>query len=623
VAIGWIIQGDELRYDNGGASRAVSAGEIYKLSRQGPSSHLPQLIYERFPAKLAIRIQNSRGGLPSVDFAAVLHGEALLVSNVLERQSDHVTDGQRWVALEDDALQSVRSALSAARITAQGPLTLGQYLNLVRIAKEHEISLDDKWSGDAHTAADAESDAAEGLPAIRGNLYPYQIKGFRWLSSISEQGLGCILADEMGLGKTLQVITLLAAEKILGRGPNLIVCPATILENWSREIGKFCPQLRVLLHQGAIRTGSAKLFPVVDVVLTSYDTALRDQLLLAELNWNVVVLDEAQNIKNPDAQRSAATKSIPRRVSIAITGTPVENRLEDLWSIADFALPQMLGSRAEFLAHFEDTATDAHRLGPIVSPILLRRRVAEVASDLPPRIDIPQPLKLTPVLAETYERIRRETELEYGLAAGLVSLGRLRMFCAHPCLIVDWPADPKDGWPKYQRVIEILEEIFSVGEKALIFSGYTGIADLLVDDLRKRFGGIYVDWIDGRVNVHERQPKVDKFTEALCPGVLVLKPKAAGTGLNITTANHVIHYNPEWNPAVEDQASARAHRRGQTLPVTVHRLFYVDTVEEVIVDRLSSKRKLAAGAVTATEGDTDVGDVLRALRTSPLSHTAK
>jgi SNF2 family DNA or RNA helicase len=513
--------------------------------------------------------------------------------------------------------------LGAAGITAHGPLTLGQYLNLVRIAKEHGIPLDDQWSSDAHAAADAESDAIDGLPAIRGKLYPYQVKGLRWLSSISEQGLGCILGDEMGLGKTLQVIALLAAEKNLVRGPNLIICPATILENWRREITKFCPQLTVWLHQGAVRTGSAKLFSVVDVVLTSYDTALRDELLLAEMNWNVLVLDEAQAIKNPDAQRSVAAKSLPRRVSIAVTGTPVENRLEDLWSIADFALPKMLGSRTDFLTHFEDTTTDAQRLGPIVSPILLRRRVAEVANDLPPRIDIPQPLRLTPVLAETYERIRRETEIEYGAAAGLVSLGRLRMFCAHPRIVGDWTLDPAEGWPKYQRLIEILEEIFSAGQKALIFSGYTGIADLLVDDLPKRFARIYVDWIDGRTNIKERQPKVDKFTDALRPGVLVLNPKAAGTGLNITAANHVIHYNPEWNPAIEDQASARAHRRGQTLPVTVHRLFYVDTVEEVIVGRLGSKRELAAGAVTGTEGDANAGDVLRALRTSPLSNTAR
>jgi len=192
------------------------------------------------------------------------------------------------------------------------------------------------------------------------------------------------------------------------------------------------------------------------------------------------------------------------------------------------------------------------------------------------------------------------------------------MFCTHPRLVGSWPNDPAENWPKYQRLVEILEEIFSAGEKALIFSSYTEMADLILSDIPRRFGAAHVDWIDGRVAIPERQTKVDKFTESPNPGVLVLNPRAAGTGLNITAANHVIHYNPEWNPAVEDQASARAHRRGQTRPVTVHRLFYLGTVEEVIVDRLAAKRDLAEGAARGTDAEPDANEILRALRCSPL-----
>jgi SNF2 family DNA or RNA helicase len=624
VTDAWVVNADELlRLGDEGGKRAVSAREVYSAV-QGEDPALPAMVFSRFPAKLVARfLPGKTSAGPRLEFAAVLHGDELPVKNVATRRSDHVTDGNRWFPLEDGALDAVRAALSDARIATDGELTLGQYLGFVQHARTHGIDIDDRWQGTAHSVACAESVSPDGLPPVNARLYSYQIQGFRWLSAVANEGLGCILGDEMGLGKTLQVITLFAAEKLSGQLPNLVVCPATLLENWRRELARFGPQLNVLVHQGAGRTGSTTLFSAADVVVTSYDTVIRDQILLSAVRWNCVVLDEAQAIKNPDAQRTAAVKSLPRRVSLAVTGTPVENRLEDLWSITDFVLPGMLGTRREFLAHFEDTATDAQRLGPLVSPILLRRLVSEVADDLPPRIDIPQPLRLDLAAAETYEQIRLDAEAAYGSAGGLVALGRLRMFCAHPCLVGKGTDEPAENWPKYQRLIEILEEIFSAGEKALIFSSYTEMADVIISDIPRRFVGVHVDWIDGRVAISERQTKVDRFTQSPGPGVLVLNPRAAGTGLNITAANHVIHYNPEWNPAVEDQASARAHRRGQTRPVTVHQLFYMGTVEEVIVDRLEAKRELAEGAARATNAEPDANEILGALRRSPLSTLTK
>jgi len=407
MAEGWVVNADELlRLTTRGEKRPASAREVYSAVR-GEDPTLPKLAFSRFPAKLVARFLPAKSSAgPFLEFAAVLHGEALPVANVATRPSDHVTDGSRWFPLEEGVLDAARALLSEAHINSDGELTLGQYLAFSRHARAHGIEIDDRWQGTAHSVAGAQSDSADDLPLINARLYPYQIQGYRWLSAMANEGLGGILGDEMGLGKTLQVITLLVAEKPRFPSPSLVVCPATLLENWRRELARFAPHLAVLVHRGAERTGSVTPFAAADVVVTSYDMVVRDQVLLTAVRWDCVVLDEAQAIKNPDAQRTVAAKSIPRRVSIAVTGTPVENRLEDLWSISDFVLPGMLGTRKEFLARFDDTATDAQRLGPLVSPILLRRLVSEVARDLPPRIDIPQPLQLDLGTAETYEQIR-------------------------------------------------------------------------------------------------------------------------------------------------------------------------------------------------------------------------
>jgi SNF2 family DNA or RNA helicase len=231
-------------------------------------------------------------------------------------------------------------------------------------------------------------------------------------------------------------------------------------------------------------------------------------------------------------------------------------------------------------------------------------------------------MRLVSKHAEAYERIRRNVEDKYSHAATLVALSQLRMFCSHPWLLGLCTDDPVQEWPKYQRLLEILDEIFLEGEKALVFSGYTEMIDIIVSDLHRRFGYTHIDWIDGRVVIAERQSRVDRFSATSRPGVLVLNPRAAGTGLNITAASHIIHYTPEWNPAVQDQASARAYRRGQTRPVTVHQLFCVDTVEEVIVERLDVKRALVAGAAPETATEPEAADILNALRRSPLSTNA-
>jgi len=246
--------------------------------------------------------------------------------------------------------------------------------------------------------------------------------------------------------------------------------------------------------------------------------------------------------------------------------------------------------------------------------------VLDVAKDLPPRIDIPQAILTTPQIGILYEEIRQNILATNGKSATLVALGKLRQFCAHPRLLgIDWE-DPALGMPKYQRLVEILEEIFSLGEKALIFTSFTAMADILKADIPKRFPLAWSGLIDGRVEVASRQSLVDDFSSHRGFGFLVLNPRAGGVGLNITAANHVIHYNPEWNPALEDQASARSYRRKQILPVTIHHLFFAGTVEEIVVDRLHLKRGIAGGAVVGHDGTAEMSDIARALQISPLDH---
>jgi SNF2 family DNA or RNA helicase len=519
-----------------------------------------------------------------------------------------------WYLIDRESRDAVREVLSGLVKTNDGTVTLREFLRL-KADRDLPAAIVDRTT-ETDPAKNAFSPVV--VPGLIGTLYPYQEQGVAFLKSIADQSLGCILADEMGLGKTLQVIALLAIQKAQNAGPNLIVCPATLLENWRREIALFAPDLSVLIHSGSRRAGIVRAFLNYDAVVVSYETAVKDELLLSTLRWNVLALDEAQSIKNPDAQRTRALKNIPRKTSVAITGTPVENRLTDLWSIADFVLPGILGSKADFELEYEETKEDAARLAPLVTPVLLRREISVVADDLPERIDIPQALTMPRLLAENYERVRREIAAEYGSSATLVALGKLRQLCSHPRLLgIPWP-DLAEGMPKYRRLIELCESIFSLTEKAIVFTGFTGMTDLLMEDLPKRFPNMWIGFVDGRLPVDKRQPLIDSFSEYKGHGLLVLNPRAAGVGLNITAANHVIHYTPEWNPAVIDQATARAYRKKQLLPVTVHYLFFSDSVEEVIIDRLSLKRGLAMGAVVGHDGSLGPSEIAKALAASPL-----
>ncbi len=553
-------------------------------------------------------------------FRAKFGATEALVAQDATGPLDYAIGNGRWMPLPAGAVEEARKILSGLEIKSFGKITLAQYMKISRW-RGQGVSVEDRTSNALSAATIAPALQGDIPQAFVGKLYDYQANGFRWLSFMVRSGLGGIIADEMGLGKTVQVICLLLEARASKSTPNLVIATTTLLENWRRELARFAPSLSVAVHSGSRRTGYPAELSRHDVVICSYDTAVADVSLFRNVRWNLVVVDEAQNIKNPRAKRSTQLKTIPRKCAVAVTGTPVENRLQDLWSITDFVLPSLLGSLSEFEHRHPDTISGASLLEPVVSPLILRRTVAEVAGDLPERIDIPQPLELDAQSAQAYEAIRSAAAAGHSQGAGLAVLQKLRMFCTHPWLTNDFSeiADAGDCSVKMKRLFEIMEEIVESGGKAIVFTSYSGSVDLIRTEIASRFG-IFTDSIDGRVAVPERQQKVDAFSSHKSAALLVLNPKAAGVGLNITAANHVIHFNLEWNPAVEDQASARAHRRGQTRAVTVHRLFYANTVEEVIDDRMQRKRDLANAAIVGTDGqENGMDDILQALRISPVS----
>lgn len=635
----WIKFDDSILLQSSeGTTRNITAKEIYNSEFKNVALNNPQIVskpsevlthisFSKYPLDLSINIEASNDSSSVALLCKVyasIGNHVAIVRNPITREADHIVIDETWYPFSPGSLDSVRKVYSDLGISDSGYISLRQYFSLLGMQNGYP-EVHDK-SGNAASASSIKAGSPpENIPWFTGNMYAYQSDGYRWLSMISQQGLGCILADQMGLGKTIQIIALLASQSAAKHGQNLVIAPATLLENWRREIGKFTTGINVLVHQGASRTGFPDHLQNYDVVVTSYETVVRDMSMFQMINWNIVVLDEAQAIKNPDAQRTKSVKKLPKRVAIAVTGTPVENSLSDLWSLMDFGVPGLLGGLEKFLTNYEDNEYGASRLEPLISPLMLRRMVSEVAKDLPERIDIPQAIEMDETSISLYEQIRVETQEEYGAAAGLVSLNRLRMFCTHPSISnIGVTGDPKRSSQKYVRLLEILEEVFQNDEKAVIFTSFNGMTDLFKRDIPNHFGGIHIDFIDGRVPVSERQIKVDKFSEFDGPGVLLLNPRAAGTGLNITAANHVIHFNPEWNPALEDQASARAHRRGQTKTVTVHRLFYIGTVEEVICERLDRKRALAETAVIGVKGeDDDLGDIMKALKQSPKMEQGK
>ena len=638
----WIIIDNQISMRVADEVRYVSSEDIVRAEFKGgflvdkvissvkPSDHLQSIHFNRFPCdlKLALKMPSSTIQRPVLELVAIVNQKIISISKV--PAVDQIIDSEmNWFPIFPEDITDINNLLETANIIELGRITVKQAFDLIK--EESPLILISSVQVDSsdpnllynHLEQDLKLLTDNGFHA---NLYPYQKNGFTWLKSVSEEGLGCILADEMGLGKTLQIIAVLSYYKIKWKLPSLIIAPATLLENWHREFSRFSPKVQVHIHSGRKRTGFPSLIKKFDIVVCSYDTAIRDQGLFGMIDWGFIILDEAQAIKNNETNRAIAVKGLKRRVGIAVTGTPVENKLLDLWSIMDFSCPRLLGSHNAFEKNYTDEPQSAEKLEMIVSPFMLRRRIADVASDLPEKIIIPQPVNMEEHEINDYELVRQNIAEEYGKSATLISLLRLRQFCSHPLLLGSNKGSSGSSLlisSKYRRFIEILEEIVLNHEKMIVFTSFTAMSDIFLSDIPTRFN-IPAWKIDGRTLVDDRQHIVDNFSNVSDSAMLILNPKAAGTGLNITAANHVIHYTLEWNPAIEDQATARSFRRGQTLPVTVHRLYYPDTVEDIINERLDRKRLLAEKAVVGTESpEMDASDISRAINLSPLGNSFK
>ena len=466
------------------------------------------------------------------------------------------------------------------------------------------------------------------IPGLEAKLYPYQERGVLWMKEALSRTGGVILADEMGLGKTIQIISLLLLEPPSESSPALIICPTTLIANWVRELSRFAPSLSVQVHRGAYRSRLHRYLQQTQVVISTYDTVVNDLVLFKAIDWSYVILDEAQALKNPDAIRRVAIAELPRQKTIPVTGTPVENHLLDLWSLADIAIPGLLGSRDWFESNFPDTEPAARSLAEMTNPVVLKRQVRDVAKDLPDRLDIEVPIELGRTLAREYDRVLDETLAKHPEAGPLVATGQLQLFCAHPWLQTSDPS--VSGWedritiarqsgiplitPKLERAIDLLSEAFSLHKKVLIFANFNA-CNILFAEAAEKLPKAFWGAINGSTPAEERQAIVDDFSNFNGPAVLVLNPRAAGAGLNITAATVVIHYTQVWNPAIEQQASARAHRRGQTEPVTIYHMFYVNTVEEVMMERAQRRRELGAEAISIS-GD-EKTDLERAMSMRP------
>ena len=465
---------------------------------------------------------------------------------------------------------------------------------------------------------------SEDLPqGLVGRPYPYQKIGFSWLSFMLSECAGCILADEMGLGKTLEVILVFLSLAAKKETPILVIAPVSLLDNWKAECAKFAPSLDVVIHHGPNRTGFYKELLAHDVIVVSYSCACNDLSLLQMINWSLVVLDEAQNIKNPYSERAKSVRKLPRKTSLVMSGTPFENHILDIWSLVEFVLPGFLGTMEDFKKTFSDDHNGAIGIEPIITPIMLRRLVKDVADDLPDKVVIPQAITMCDENAAEYEKLRIEANgnAQNPNAIALGALTKLRMFCTYPSLAGSKTiaSDPSQSSLKYQRLCELLAEIIANDEKVIVFTSFKKMFDIFNSDIPNRFG-IPVWDINGETPVKERQAIVDRFNHHDGPAMLALNPRAAGTGLNITGANHVIHYNLEWNPALEDQASARAYRHGQKKTVFVYRIYYKNTVEELVNERLERKREMASDAIVGSAGtQQEKEDLIRALSLSPIN----
>ena len=541
-----------------------------------------------------------------------------LVPTSFEYMSDHYVISNLWIPISPESMRSLGNVLDGRKLSSGQELDMSNFLYLVNAANNSLIELKyEPEVTDSFQHVILDSSMGENLAF---KPYDYQLTGMKWLGSLFDQRIGGLLCDEMGLGKTLQAIGLI--EKIQ-RNPEsrvLICVPSSLIVNWSREFKKFAPQIDFHVYSGPNRFLQPSQFQKLSIVLTTYDLLVRDFAIFQKLIWDSLICDEAQFLKNPDSQRSQAILRLSAVTKFLLTGTPVENSLKDLWTLSNIVYPGILGSQKSFSNLVDDNPIHAFKIGKGISPLIKRRRVRDVLLDLPDITSIDHAIEVNREFAIAYDEIRlRRAPITVGADPRTVFL-RLRQFCCHPDLV--GKGDEILEIPKFQRLNEILFKISEYEQKVIIFSSFLKSMDMLTSYCQVWFPNTWIGAIDGvsTPTSQSRMEVIDEFSSQHGFAILVINPEAGGIGLNITAANHVIHFNLLWNPSKEAQATARVYRPGQTAEhVFVHRLFYANTVEDRMNRVLEFKKDLANASMEHPEDKEDIDFIEDALKLSPLS----
>jgi SNF2 family DNA or RNA helicase len=589
----------------------------------------------RLTARAAVKSPKLQGG-NGLTLDSLIHfnwqialGETTLTLEELEAlarlKSPLVNVRGQWVQLNAEEIQAAidlwkKRATVQVRMRELIPMALGAMdaVNTIEFAGVRaEGSVADLLAQLDGRAAFAELATPAGL---NGKLRAYQCRGFSWLAFLRRWGFGACLADDMGLGKTIQVLTLLQRERESGnRAPTLLIAPTSVTGNWQKEAARFTPELPVLVHHGNERKRDAAFAKAAlqhALVVSSYSLLVRDFELFSVVRWGAIVLDEAQNVKNPETRQAKAARALSADCRIALTGTPVENNVGDLWSIMEFLNPGLLGTLNDFKRRFflpiqiDRDPSAAERLKRLAGPFLLRRLKTDksIIADLPHKLEMKVYCPLTREQASLYAAAAKEAGEALEAAQGiqrkglvLATLTRLKQVCNHPAQFLgdNSPLGGRSG--KLARLTEMLDEVIAEGDRALVFTQFTEMGVLLQRHLQETFGR-EVLFLHGGVVKKARDRMIERFQGATdAPPIFLLSLKAGGTGLNLTRANHVFHFDRWWNPAVENQATDRAFRIGQTRHVQVHKFVCQGTLEDKIDEMIERKKMIAANVVGTGE----------------------
>ena len=567
------------------------------------------------------------GAFLDVDWSVALGDEPLTareLARLAKLKSPLVNLRGRWVHVDADEL---RGALERARKGAARTLSVGDAVRLSLGATVDDVPGGTTLVADgdvgellARLRGERTLEPVEPPAALRAELRPYQRRGYGWLHFLSRTGFGACLADDMGLGKTIQTLALVARDwEEAPDEPVLLVCPTSVIENWNREAQRFLPGLPVHVHHGSERERGAQFAKIAKkhaLIVTGYALLHRDLALFEKVRWRGVVLDEAQNVKNAESKQARAARALRGGYRVALTGTPVENHVGDLWSLMEFLNPGLLGSAARFRREFFipiqalGNAAASERLRAVTGPFVLRRLKtdATIISDLPQKQEYKVFCTLTREQATLYAAVLRDFDATLEETKGmerrgriLAALSKLKQICNHPAQFAadNSPLPGRSG--KLARLEEMLEEVQDANEAALVFTQFAEMGALIVRRLQQRFGR-EVAFLHGGIAKPARDEMVELFSRGSGPAVFVLSLKAGGSGLNLTRANHVFHFDRWWNPAVENQATDRAFRIGQTKAVQVHKFVCAGTLEDKIDALIERKAALSERVVGSGEG---------------------